>query len=97
MASIPSEIEAAVANRAVLSGKLLVMLTPVAHDAVEATLGNISVAFSGQEVAVSLADSSAEAVDGLNRRYPNLHLLIESLRPRMPADGCLPLLILQRV
>ncbi len=77
MASIPSEIEAAVANRAVLSGKLLVMLTPVAHDAVEATLGNISVAFSGQEVAVSLADSSAEAVDGLNRRYPNLHLLVE--------------------
>jgi len=77
MASIPSELEAAPANKASGIGKLLVVVTSSAPDAVEATLDNLGRAFAGQEIAVAAADVSSESVDSVGRRYPNLHLLGE--------------------
>ena len=78
MASIPSELEAATAKKPYLTGKLLVMLTPVAHDALEHTLGSLDRAFAGQQAAVSVPDLSHDLTESLNSRHPNLHLLSDA-------------------
>jgi hypothetical protein len=79
MASMSSELEAATPNAAANgsepNGKLLVMLTPLAPDAVEAMLVLLGSAFAGREVAVSVPDISPEAVEGLRQRYPALHVM----------------------
>jgi hypothetical protein len=75
MASIPSELETAQAAVSSPSGKLLVMLTPLAPEVGEATLDKLGTAFTGQNVAVASSDISSDARDSLGRRYPNLHLM----------------------
>ena len=75
MASLPSELETAPVLATSAKGKLLVMLTPLAPDAMEATLDNLGRAFAGHEVALSVPDLSLDMLDGAGRRYPHLHLL----------------------
>jgi len=75
MASVPSELEAATASVASASGKLLVLLTPLAPESVEATLDKLGVAFAGQEVAIAASDIPPEIAEGMARRHPHLQLV----------------------
>ena len=54
------------------------MLTPLAPESLEATLGNVSLAFDGEEVAVAAPDLSDGRVSEFRRTYSNLHLLSEA-------------------
>ena len=78
MASIPSELESTPASTASISGKMLVMLAPVAPEFLGETIANVSAAFAGDEVAVAVSDVSDGAVEGFSRSHPNLHFLRES-------------------
>jgi len=75
MAPIPSELDAASAAVAAPNDKLLVLLTPVPQEALDATLGNLSRAFPGEGVTVTTSDLSIEARRSFSQTYPNLHLL----------------------
>ena len=80
MASIPTELESASGNTALalVSGKMLVMLTPLAPESLEVTLGNVSLAFAGNEVAVAAPDLSDGTIAEFSRTYENVHLLSEA-------------------
>ncbi len=78
MASIPSELEDLTAQQANVSGKLLIMLTAVSHEALEHTLDNLSQALAGQQAAISIPDISADASLNLGTKYPNLHLMSDT-------------------
>jgi len=90
MASIPSQPAADSAPSTYtrlepnLAGKLLVLLAPLAHDAFEQTLANLSQAFAGTIVLIATPDTSLTQTDGGSgqpqssayaERFTNLRLL----------------------
>lgn len=73
MAAIASEVNV---NTTPSGGiKLLVALTPLPAEALEATLGRLSLAFIGNTVAVSTPDLSADAAKTLGQEFANLDIL----------------------
>jgi len=86
MAPIPSEIEAASGTAATANSTLLIMLTPVAQDALDLVLSNLSRTFAGGEVLVATSEVADGSTAQFGQRYPNLHLLTDTLSAP-PATG----------
>lgn len=78
MATTPTELAAAIESTAV-SGKLLVMLTPMPHDLIELTLESLGRTFSGQEIVVGAPDLSHETVENVVAKYRNIHFVSDKL------------------
>jgi len=78
MAAISSEPKTAGATQAAGSGKLLVALTPMPADALEATLRRLSLAFIGNSVAVTTPDLTPEAAKSMADDFANLYLFSDA-------------------
>jgi len=80
-------------SRTPAAATLLIALAPLSHEAFEATLANLSTAFTGGTVLVSTPDvptapsepSGPHAISAFATRYPNLHLLTDAPATQSPA------------
>lgn len=79
MAAISSEVNTASAAAVAATSRLLVVLTPLPSEALEATLGRLSLAFIGNTITVSTPDLSAEAATSLGQDFANLDIVSDPL------------------
>ena len=78
MAAISSEVNTANAATQAATSKLLVALTPLPAEALEETLGRISLAFIGTDIIVSTPDLGAEAARTLGQDFTNLDIVSDA-------------------
>jgi hypothetical protein len=78
MAAISSEVNTASMATAAPASKLLVVLTPLPSEALEATLGRLSLAFIGNTITVSTPDLGAEAAKTLGQDFANLEIVSDA-------------------
>ncbi|MBB5056622.1 hypothetical protein HDF16_001307 [Granulicella aggregans] len=89
MAAISSEVNTSSAATAAPTSKLLVVLTPLPSEALEATLGRLSLAFIGNNITVSTPDLGAEAAKSLGQDFANLEIVSDDLTAPPPSGWLL--------
>jgi glucosylglycerate synthase len=85
MAAISSEVNTSSTASATATSKLLVVLTPLPPEALEATLGRLSLAFIGNNITVSTPDLGAEAAKNLGQDFANLEIVSDAVAA--PSSG----------
>ena len=89
MAAISSEVNTASVQAGAATSKLLVVLTPLAPEALEATLGRLSLAFIGNNITVSTPDLGADAAKSLGQDFANLEIVTDALVAPSPGSWLL--------
>ncbi|WP_263374203.1 hypothetical protein [Granulicella aggregans] len=79
MAAISSEVNTSSTATAAPTSKLLVVLTPLPPEALEATLGRLSLAFIGNNITVSTPDLGTDAAKSLGQDFANLDIVSDAL------------------
>jgi hypothetical protein len=89
MAAISSEVNTSSTATAAPTSKLLVVLAPLPSEALEATLGRLSLAFIGNNITVSTPDLGAEAAKSLRQDFANLEFVTDALAASSPGGWLL--------